>query len=1007
MARFSLSSLRTRLLLLAVIAVVPALALIISAGLEQRRHAATDAQRESLMLARSTAAEYGRDSEGIRQLLIGLAQAPFVWSPKPGRCDSFFADLLKRFPSYANVALAGLDGNVVCSGLPFPRPVNIKDRTFFQKAVQTRDFAVGEYQIGRITGRAELNFGYPVLNAGGDIRAVVFAALDLNRLIRVAAEAYLPAGSTVTLLDGSGKVLARRPDPQRLVGQILPEAALIRAAAAEKGEGTIQLAGLDNRPHIYAIAPLRGLSGGGITCVVAIPTRLVFTEADRLLVRNLVGLGIVGLLTLVLAWVGADVFVLRQVNALTRTAQKLSDGDMSARTGMRPGSGELSRLAGTFDHMAASVERHLAAQKQAEDALRRVNLLLRTMSESNQALVCARDEVSLLHQICQIVVEVGGYRLAWVGVPDQDQNKSIRPVAQWGYEAGYLETLNLSWTEREREDGPTGRAIRTGQPILTKDILTDPRFAPWRAEAVKRGYVSSLALPIRANGEILGALSVYAAEANRFDEEEIKLLSELSDDLAYGIESLRTRVARQLADTERAAHAHRLEVVRAITTELTRELDLTTLLQLIVREAVGLVGADSGMLRLLDADGQTLVPHAWTGYGTARPDLPLALGEGASGTAARRRAGLCVNDFRTSPYATAALLEATTHHAVLAEPLLYRERLLGVINVNLEEAGRPFTPADQEMLTLFASQAAIAIENARLYEETRRHAAALEERVAERTAALERANRELAAASQHKSAFLANMSHEIRTPLNSVLGFAQVLQLQTANVLSEKHTRFLNSIYSSGLHLLSLINDILDLSKVEAGKISLRPQPLPVASTVEDVLVIARGLANKKSQTIEVDIAPDLPSVPADPVRFKQILFNLLSNAVKFTPESGRITLTARTLVEAPGRRGAEAQGDTGDNSPRHPGTPAPRQFLEIAVTDTGIGIEAEDLPKLFQEFVQLDAARNQSHEGTGLGLALTKRLVELHGGRIWATSAGEGQGSMFTVLLPFAGSGV
>jgi signal transduction histidine kinase len=280
-----------------------------------------------------------------------------------------------------------------------------------------------------------------------------------------------------------------------------------------------------------------------------------------------------------------------------------------------------------------------------------------------------------------------------------------------------------------------------------------------------------------------------------------------------------------------------------------------------------------------------------------------------------------------------------------------------------------------------ADQLAVAVQQARLHERVERHAAELERKVQERTKELEEANARLEEASRHKSEFLANMSHELRTPLNSILGFSEVLQQQTVGPTNPKQARYLGHIHQSGKHLLQLINDILDLAKVEAGKFVLQPEPLDVAATLEDILVIARGLANKKSQTIEAEIEPDLPPLQADPVRFKQICFNLLSNAIKFTPEQGRIAVAAR----------------------RAPGAP---DYLETRVTDTGIGIKPADLPRLFQEFVQLEAATSKRYEGTGLGLALTKRFVEMHGGRSWAESAGEGRGSTFTVVLPFGGPG-
>jgi signal transduction histidine kinase len=255
------------------------------------------------------------------------------------------------------------------------------------------------------------------------------------------------------------------------------------------------------------------------------------------------------------------------------------------------------------------------------------------------------------------------------------------------------------------------------------------------------------------------------------------------------------------------------------------------------------------------------------------------------------------------------------------------------------------------------------------------------------------------------------MSHELRTPLNSIIGFSELLQGQGFGPLTERQTRYVGHIHQSGKHLLQLISDILDLSKVEAGKLVLRLQSLPVTQTLEDILVIARGLAHKKNQRLESHIAPDLPPLTADPLRFKQILFNLLSNAVKFTPDGGRITLAARRVAGEPEKRGTgetESRGTGELASPVHRFPDSPirpsADCLEIQVSDTGIGIKVEDLPRLFHEFVQLEPAFTKRHEGTGLGLALTKRLVELHGGRIQAASEGQGRGTAFTVLLPFGG---
>ncbi len=800
MTRFSFSSLRVRLLLLVLLSVVPALGVVLYQAYEERRLEKAQAQEDALRLARIAAGEQERLIEGGRQFLDLLAQLPPVRGGDRSACSGLSADLLRRYPRYANLGAIGPHGDVYCSALPFKQPVNVADRAWFQNAVRTRDFAVGEYQIGRITGKATVNFGYPVLDEAGKVQAVVFAALDLVWLSRFVAEAQLPKGLTLTVIDRNGTVLARNPDPEKWVGQPASEASIVKIILAQ-GEGTAEALGLDDVPRLYGFTRVRGaLEPGHVAISIGIPTETVFAEVDRTFRRNLALLGIVALLALAAAWFGGDQFIRRPVHVLVSATKRLAAGDLSARTGLPYGPGELSHLARSFDEMAEDLQARRAEAERAEEELRRYAQRLKILHEIDRAILAAQSPEAIAEAALRQVRQLVPCRQVSVVVFD----------------------------------------FQTGEGVVVACLVN-------------------------------GATQI--GEGARFPLQALGIAEEL-----------------------RQGQVHRVD-------------DILTL---------------------------------------------------------------------SEPPPIVQALHAEGLRSYISVPLVSQGELIGSLNLGADSPGT-FGPEPVDIAREVADQLAVAVQQARLHEEVQRHAADLEQKVQERTKELGEANARLQEASRHKSEFLANMSHELRTPLNAVIGFSEFLQQQTVGPLTAKQARYVGHIQQSGKHLLQLINDILDLSKVEAGKFVLEPQALPVATTLEDILVIARGLAHQKAQSIELEIEPDLPPLQADPVRFKQILFNLLSNAVKFTPEQGQITLVARR---------ASAGGE----------------LLELRVTDTGIGIKAEDLPRLFQEFVQLEAAATKRYEGTGLGLALTKRLVELHGGRISAASEGEGRGTTFTVVLPFQG---
>jgi signal transduction histidine kinase len=370
MGRFSFGTLRARLLLLALLATIPALVLILYTASEQRRLARTDAEKDARHLVRVIAHQEEILVAATRHLLIGLAQLSEVRGYDAKRCSAFVADLLKQYPLYANFGVTMADGSPYCSAFPIPAGVTPVERRWFQLAIQNRDFSVGDYQIGRITRRPVLVFGYPVLDEVGRVKAVLSASLDLAWLNQAIAEAQLPEGSVLSVVDANGTILARHPDPMKSTGESLPNVPIVEAILARKGVGTVESSGIDGVLRLYAFKALNGGQGGTSAYVsVGIPTKIAYAGVNQTLKRNLTLLLLVILFVLAVAWFGSDLLIIRVVNALVSASRRLGAGDLSARTGLPYAHGELNQLAQAFDSMAEALQRREAERKQVEKSL--------------------------------------------------------------------------------------------------------------------------------------------------------------------------------------------------------------------------------------------------------------------------------------------------------------------------------------------------------------------------------------------------------------------------------------------------------------------------------------------------------------------------------------------------------------------------------------------------------------------------------------------------------------
>ena len=781
--RSSPSSLRARLTLLVLLVFVPAIGLFLYTSYETRRNESTEVQKNALRMVRLTAVQHAELIKSTQQLLLALARLPEVRSGRQARCNLLFADLMQQYPAYMALAAARADGEVFCSAMPLEHPVTFGDRRWFNELMRTRNFVASEYQLGRLSGKPTMTLASPILGAHGEFQGAVLVGLNLAWLNRLATRAQLPEHSTLFVIDRNGTILARDTDAESWVGRTLPNPTLLQAIRSQ-GEGTIETADADGTQQVFAFAPLTESAPATAFVAIGIPLAVANEEIDRLLSRDLLGLGMVAVLTLLIAWGLGSAVILRPIASLVSFAQRLAAGDLKARSELRSPPIEFAHLARALDSMAVGLEEQLANRVHQETQLRRINQALTT--------------------------------------------------------------------------------------------------------------------------------------------------------------------------------------VQTVALEITRELKVATVLELITSRAVDLVGADSGMLRLWDAGEQCLIPLSWAGVGQSHSWLPLRRGEGVAGAVAEQPQALIVNNFRTSPFATPNLLARTTHQAVLAQPLLYRDQLVGVLSLNRESERLPFSQDDADLLNLFAVQAAIAIENARLYEKVQDYARTLEARVKRRTRELTESQAQLVQSAKLAGigTLASGVAHELNQPLTVIRGYAQILLMDVAQLPPDSKP-ILEAIDEQAKRMARVIDHLRNYARQSPGKL----EPVSLNEVAEAAFtLLTRQLAVRNIDVVRC-LDPDQPLVLADRFRLEQVFVNLITNARDAMADHGGGTLTVVTRV-------------CGDHA-------------ETEFADSGPGIASEHVAKVFDPFF----TTKEVGKGTGLGLSISMGIVKEHQGEIQVRSE-PGAGATFIVRL-------
>jgi signal transduction histidine kinase len=535
---------------------------------------------------------------------------------------------------------------------------------------------------------------------------------------------------------------------------------------------------------------------------------------------------------------------------------------------------------------------------------------------------------------------------------DGDVFQLAKAVGDTDEHAEYL-TRHPMTVDRKSLVGRVGLGRKTEQIV---DVLDDPDYGRYDLQRIG-GFRTLLGSPLLLDDEVVGVLTVQRSEVEAFDQRETAVIEVFSAQAAIAIRTLDLVKALEVRSVELARKVDQLQALADVGEAVSSSLDLDEVLLTIVMNAVRMSGADGGsIMQYVEHDHSFSVR---TTHGTSDEliaklhSIRIEIDSTLVGRAAREGRPLQVPDLtqvERDPHLQ--LMFDYGWRSVLVAPMLRQGQIVGALVIR-RKTPHTFSESTTDLLETFASQSALAIYNAGLFRE------------------LEVKKDELQIASQHKSEFLASMSHELRTPLNAVIGFAEVLLERMFGDINARQEEYLRDIWSSGKHLLALLNEILDLSKVEAGRMELAASTFVVRDAVEYVMSMVRERAALHGITLELDLGADVGVIYADEMRFKQVVLNLVSNAVKFTPDSGHVRVSATINDDQ----------------------------VVVTVSDDGPGIAAEDRDRIFESFQQ-GGRGAPTDEGTGLGLTLSRRIVELSGGRMWLDSD-VGRGSIFGFSVP------
>ncbi|MGQ0579775.1 MAG: ATP-binding protein [Betaproteobacteria bacterium] len=792
----------------------------------------------------------------------------------------------------------------------------------------------------------------------GEDAGVVAAESNLKFIWDVVTNLKVGKGGYAYVADANGRLIAH-PDIS-MVLQKTDLAALpqIRAAVADHGRdaSTSVEAMIGRDVHgtevLSAHATITPLNW---SVFVDLPITEAYASLYASIWRTVI-LVLVGVLISIVA----SLFLVRRmvspIQALRAGAARIGSGALEHRIDVKSGD-ELQALADEFNRMTERLQESYAGlERKVEDRTRDLRESLEQQTATSEILRVISSSPTDLMPVLEAVAE----RAALLCVASDAQvflvhGTFLRLATVYGPLPSHAEPIPIA------RDFVSGRALLDRSVVHIADVLaeSDAEFAGSKASASKLGFRTALAAPMLRKGEGIGVIMIRRAEVRAFSDKQVELLRTFADQAVIAIENTRLFKELQARTADLGRSVEELKALGEVGAAVSSTLDLDTVLTTILTHANKLAGTQAGQIFDYDEATEELRLRSTFGYtqniDEALRRNPVKKGEGVTGQAVMNRHPVQIADIAAAGAYDSRLRDLIMgggFRALLAVPLIIEGQVIGALAIARTQPGE-FQQQVVDLLSTFASQSALAIQNARLFLE------------------IEKKSHELQIASQHKSQFLANMSHELRTPLNAILGYTELIVDQIYGPVPEKIRDVLERVQKSGRHLLGLINDVLDLSKIEAGQLTLSLSDYSFQDAVQSVVSSVESLARGKGLQLTVEVAPKLPVGRADERRIVQVLLNLAGNAIKFT-DSGEVKIRVNAVDDT----------------------------FVVSVSDTGPGIPETQHERIFEEFQQVDGSSTRAKGGTGLGLAIAKKIVELHGGRIRVESV-VGKGSTFTFSLP------